>query len=72
MKKLSVPASCADRASFCSQAEVQLIDRVKSTQFRGIAKVTEAYRIEYYKLVKRILSEQTLKGVSVERRLPAS
>ena len=37
----------------------QLIDRVKSSQFRGIAKITEAFRIEYYKLVKRILAEQT-------------
>ena len=37
----------------------QLIDRVKSNQFTGLAKITEAFRIEYYKLVKRILSEQT-------------
>src|SRR5262249_3332367 len=37
----------------------QLINRVESRQFRGISKVTEAFRVEYYKLVKRILAEET-------------
>jgi MoaA/NifB/PqqE/SkfB family radical SAM enzyme len=37
----------------------QLIKRVESRQFRGISKVTEAFRMEYYKLVKRILAEET-------------
>ncbi len=36
-----------------------LIDLVAARQFRGIAKVTEAFRLEYYRLVKRILAEQT-------------
>lgn len=37
----------------------QLIDRVEQRKFGGISKVTEAFRIEYYKLVKRILAEET-------------
>lgn len=37
----------------------QLIARVQNSQFRGISKVTEAFRIEYYKLVKEILAKQT-------------
>jgi MoaA/NifB/PqqE/SkfB family radical SAM enzyme len=36
----------------------KLIAYVDSKQFRGMAKFTEALRIEYYKLVKRILDEQ--------------
>jgi len=35
-----------------------LIGYVESKQFRGMAKFTEAFRIEYYKLVKNILTEQ--------------
>jgi MoaA/NifB/PqqE/SkfB family radical SAM enzyme len=37
----------------------QLVERIKIRQFKGISKVTEAFRLEYYKLVKRILSEGT-------------
>jgi len=37
----------------------QLIARIESRHFGGISKVTEAFRVEYYKLVKRILAEQT-------------
>jgi MoaA/NifB/PqqE/SkfB family radical SAM enzyme len=36
----------------------QLIGRIEQRRFRGISKVTEAFRVEYYKLVKRILSEE--------------
>jgi MoaA/NifB/PqqE/SkfB family radical SAM enzyme len=36
----------------------RLIAYVQSTQFTGVAKITEALRVEYYKLVKRILDEQ--------------
>jgi len=36
----------------------RLITYVKSKEFKGISKITEALRIEYYKLVKRILEEQ--------------
>ena len=36
----------------------RLIDYVESKRFAGIARVTEALRVEYYKLVKRILDEQ--------------
>ncbi len=36
-----------------------LIERVQKRKFKGISRVTEAFRIEYYKLVKRILSEET-------------
>jgi MoaA/NifB/PqqE/SkfB family radical SAM enzyme len=35
-----------------------LISYVEAKQFRGVAKITEAFRVEYYKLVKRILDEQ--------------
>jgi MoaA/NifB/PqqE/SkfB family radical SAM enzyme len=37
----------------------QLIDRLTDRQFRGISKVTEAFRLEYYDLVKRILFEKS-------------
>lgn len=37
----------------------QLIARVQNTDFQGISKVTEAFRLEYYKLVKKILAEET-------------
>lgn len=37
----------------------QLIDRIERQQFRGISRVTEAFRVEYYKLVKNILAEET-------------
>ena len=36
-----------------------LIERLKSQRFHGVSKITEAFRIEYYQLVKRILREQT-------------
>jgi MoaA/NifB/PqqE/SkfB family radical SAM enzyme len=36
----------------------RLIAYVDSKQFKGVAKITEALRMEYYKLVKRILEEQ--------------
>jgi MoaA/NifB/PqqE/SkfB family radical SAM enzyme len=36
----------------------RLIAYVESKQFSGISKVTEAIRVEYYKLVKRILDEK--------------
>lgn len=35
-----------------------LISYVESKRFTGVAKITEAFRVEYYKLVKRILDEQ--------------
>lgn len=45
-----------------SEAYAKAIDRliayVDSKQFKGVAKITEALRIEYYRLVKRILEEQ--------------
>jgi MoaA/NifB/PqqE/SkfB family radical SAM enzyme len=36
----------------------RLIAYVESKQFTGMAKITEAIRVEYYKLVKRILEEK--------------
>ena len=36
----------------------RLMDYVESKQFKGLAKITEAFRVEYYKLVKRILDEE--------------
>ncbi|HEY1407675.1 MAG TPA: radical SAM protein [Promineifilum sp.] len=36
----------------------RLIAYVESKRYRGVARITEAFRVEYYKLVKRILDEQ--------------
>jgi MoaA/NifB/PqqE/SkfB family radical SAM enzyme len=36
----------------------RLIAYVESKQYQGVAKITEAFRVEYYKLVKRILHEE--------------
>jgi len=41
-----------------TEAIDRLIAYVNSKSYRGMAKVTEAIRVEYYKLVKRILDEQ--------------
>lgn len=41
-----------------AQAVNSLIRYVESKRFRGVARITEALRVEYYKLVKRILDEQ--------------
>jgi MoaA/NifB/PqqE/SkfB family radical SAM enzyme len=41
-----------------SRAIDRLISYVQSRQFTGMSKITEALRVEYYKLVKRILHEQ--------------
>jgi MoaA/NifB/PqqE/SkfB family radical SAM enzyme len=35
-----------------------LIEYVESKQFTGMARITEAFRVEYYKLVKNILDEE--------------
>ena len=40
------------------QAIDRLIGYVESKQFSGLARITEAFRVEYYKLVKRILAEE--------------
>ncbi|HID62486.1 MAG TPA: radical SAM protein [Anaerolineae bacterium] len=42
-----------------SKAIELLLDRVAQQQFRGISKVTQAFRVEYYRLVKAILARQT-------------
>jgi MoaA/NifB/PqqE/SkfB family radical SAM enzyme len=36
----------------------RLIDYVNSKQYKGIARITEAFRVEYYDLVKRILEDE--------------
>jgi len=41
-----------------SKAIDRLTAYVESKQFTGVAKITEALRVEYYKLVKRILDEK--------------
>mgnify|MGYP002622535726 FL=1 len=41
-----------------AEAIDKLIAYVNSKQYKGVAKITEAFRVEYYKLVKRILDEQ--------------
>jgi MoaA/NifB/PqqE/SkfB family radical SAM enzyme len=37
----------------------QLIERVEGRTFHGVARIAEAFRVEYYRLVKRILVEKT-------------
>jgi MoaA/NifB/PqqE/SkfB family radical SAM enzyme len=37
----------------------QLIARVEGHKFHGLGRITEAFRVEYYRLVKRILVEKT-------------
>jgi MoaA/NifB/PqqE/SkfB family radical SAM enzyme len=41
-----------------AQAIDRLIRYVESKKYKGVAKITEAFRVEYYKLVKRILDEE--------------
>lgn len=41
-----------------AEAIDKLIAYVESKRFKGVSKITEAFRVEYYKLVKRILDEQ--------------
>lgn len=37
----------------------ELIRRLESRQFKGVSKITEAFRVQYYRLVKRILVQET-------------
>ena len=41
-----------------AQAIDRLIRHIETRKYRGIARISEAFRIEYYQLVKRILVEQ--------------
>lgn len=41
-----------------AEAIDQLMAYVNSKSYKGVARITEAFRVEYYKLVKRILDEQ--------------
>ena len=41
-----------------AQAIDRLMDYVESKKFKGLAKITEAFRVEYYKLVKKILDAE--------------
>lgn len=41
-----------------NEAIDRLIAYVESKQYKGVARITEAFRVEYYKLVKRILEEE--------------
>lgn len=41
-----------------SKAVDYLSERIKQQEFRGISKLTQAFRLEYYKLVKRTLGEK--------------
>ena len=40
------------------RAAARLIAHVEAHSYRGVARITEAFRVEYYKLVQRILTEQ--------------
>ena len=42
-----------------SAAIDQLVAQVRSHRFGGISVVTEGFRVEYYRLVKRVLAEET-------------
>jgi MoaA/NifB/PqqE/SkfB family radical SAM enzyme len=42
-----------------SKAVDLLVNRIAQQQFRGISKVTQAFRVEYYRLVKAILARRT-------------
>ncbi len=42
-----------------SRAIDQLVSQVRSHRFSGISAITEGFRVEYYRLVKRILAEET-------------
>jgi len=46
-----------DRSKYANAAD-QLTAYVNRQQFKGLARITEAFRVEYYRLVKRILDEQ--------------
>ena len=46
------------KAEDYAQAIDRLIAYVERKSFKGVSRITEAMRIEYYKLVKRILEEQ--------------
>ncbi|HHH41414.1 MAG TPA: radical SAM protein [Chloroflexi bacterium] len=37
----------------------ELVRRLERQSFRGIARITQAFRLEYYRLVKRFLAEET-------------
>ncbi len=47
-----------DREAYSSAIE-RLIAQTEKRDFRGIAKLTQALRVEYYRLTKRILLEET-------------
>lgn len=40
------------------QAIDSLIDNIKNKKFKGLAKITEAFRLNYYNMVKKILKEK--------------
>jgi MoaA/NifB/PqqE/SkfB family radical SAM enzyme len=42
-----------------SRAIDQLIERIELRSFRGVSRITESFRVEYYKLVKGILAQET-------------
>ncbi|MCF7858076.1 MAG: radical SAM protein [Candidatus Cloacimonetes bacterium] len=47
-----------DIISYCSSIDY-LIHRLKNGKFKGMKKITQAFRIEYYNLVKKILRDKT-------------
>lgn len=46
-----------DRVAYAAAID-KLIAYVNKHHYRGVSRITEAFRVEYYKLVKRILDEQ--------------
>ena len=61
-----------DREAY-TKAIDRLIAYVQSKQFTGMAKITEAIRVEYYKLVKRIIDEkdQVIECYAFTRTVPS-
>jgi MoaA/NifB/PqqE/SkfB family radical SAM enzyme len=41
-----------------SRAIDTLVDHIRQQEFRGVARITEAFRVEYYQFVKRVLEEE--------------
>jgi MoaA/NifB/PqqE/SkfB family radical SAM enzyme len=55
----TVGADITPTADKYASAIDQLIARVERARFNGVSRITEAFRLEYYQLVKRILAEET-------------
>jgi MoaA/NifB/PqqE/SkfB family radical SAM enzyme len=46
-----------DKAEYAAAID-RLVAHIEQRDFKGVAKITEAFRVEYYKFVKRVLDEE--------------